>query len=124
MPPKREREKRLAGVFIQYLPFTAAPPFLDNRYLFAFNHITGVGARATVRVVVLTPDCNEVGKHVWRRARATVPALGLHRTIPGPRRANTNSCSRSPLYSRDGCVCSAVLTRVRVRHPLRTHESN
>ena len=33
------------------------------------------------------PECNEVGKHVWRRARATVPALGLHRPLPGPVRA-------------------------------------
>ena len=93
-------------------------------YSFALNPITGVSAHATVRVVVLTPECNEVGKHVWRRARATVPALGLHRPLPGPRRANTNSCSRSPLYSREGCVCSAVLTRVRVRHPLCTYESS
>ena len=82
-----------------------------------------MSAHATVRVVVLTPECNEVGKHVWRRARATVPALGLHRPLPGPVRAKRDSRSRSPLYSSEGCVCSAVLTRVHVQHPLRAHES-
>ena len=81
-------------------------------------------AQVNARVGMQVPECNEVGKHVWRRARATVPALGLHRPLPGPVRANTNSCSRSPLYSREGCVCSAVLTRVHVHHPLRTYESS
>ena len=56
--------------------------------------------------------------------RATVPALRLHWPIPGRRCSNTNSCSRPLLYSREGCVCSAVLTRVRVRHPLCTYESS
>ena len=78
-----------------------------------------VGARVGMQV----PECNEVGKHVWRRARATVPALGLHRPLPGPVRAKRDSRSRSPLYSSEGCVCSAVLTRVHVQHPLPAHES-
>ena len=45
---------------------------------------------------------------------------------PAPPRtgAKRDSLSRSPLYSRDGCVCSAVLTRVRTRHPLCTYESS
>ena len=63
----------------------------------------------------------DYGKRVQRRARATAPALRLHWPIPGRRCSNTNSCSRSLLYSSEGCVCSAVLTRVHVQHPLRAH---
>ena len=43
--------------------------------------------------------------------------------LPGPVRGKRDSRSRSPLYSREGCVCSAVLSRARVgreghrRHP-------
>ena len=83
-----------------------------------------MSAHATVRVVVLTPECNEAGKRVQRRARATAPALRLHWPIPGRRRSNTNSCSRSALHSRDACVRSVVLTRVHVHHPLRAYESS
>ena len=42
-------------------------------------------AQVSARVGMQVPECNEVGKHVWRRARATVPALGLHRPLPGLR---------------------------------------
>ena len=46
-----------------------------------------MSAHATVRVVVLTPECNEVGKHVWRHRARTVPVLGLHSALAHPRTA-------------------------------------
>ena len=89
---------------------------------FALSTSTGVSVHASVHVGALVPACNEAGKRVQRHCARAASALRLHWPIPGRRRANTNSCSRSALHSRDGCVRSVVLTRVRIHHTLRTHE--
>ena len=49
-----------------------------NPYSFALSTSTGVSSHASVHEGVLVPsECDKVGKHVWRHARATVAEHAL-----------------------------------------------